>query len=146
MSTIPDSLYMIPSVVWVLTTEDEPIFLEKEDGSYERRHYRHWCWTQPDAKELLRNLRRFPQSLRTYKYGRDCAIEQRPLIQHTLDKVSRAPWVLIDVANGHNNTRRYLWQFETRDEARRHKAWQKQQRNGAELIGPYRLSRQTWER
>lgn len=48
-------------------------------------------------------------------------------------------WILFDTANGDKLTKRYCWWFDTRKQAREHKARQKKMLYGAPLIGPFKF-------
>ena len=45
-------------------------------------------------------------------------------------------WVLFDLSNGDAMSKRYLWWFDTREEAMAHRKWQKRQRYAAVLSLP----------
>lgn len=48
-------------------------------------------------------------------------------------------WILIDRDNGHEGSRRYLWWFETRQQAIDHRKTQNANPRNARVIGPYRF-------
>lgn len=50
-------------------------------------------------------------------------------------------WILFDTSNGDKKSKRYCWWFDTRKQAREHKAYQKTRPYGASLIGPFKFYR-----
>ena len=50
---------------------------------------------------------------------------------------SKKIWILFDVDNGHEPSKHYCWWFNTRQNARDHKKWQRlTQKYPATLVGP----------
>lgn len=47
-------------------------------------------------------------------------------------------WLLFDLSNGDNQTKRYVWWFDTRDKALNHRKWQRKQKYSACLSMPIR--------
>jgi hypothetical protein len=47
-------------------------------------------------------------------------------------------WVVFDLDNGNEHSRRYCWCFESRQQARDHIYWQRRQPHAARLSGPRR--------
>lgn len=45
-------------------------------------------------------------------------------------------WVIFDLSNGDELSRRYIWYFETREKAINHIKWQKEQKYSAKLSRP----------
>lgn len=50
-------------------------------------------------------------------------------------------WLVFDLNNGDADKGYYVWWFPSRKKARQHIAWQKQQRNSAELSTPIKFVR-----
>lgn len=50
-------------------------------------------------------------------------------------------WMLFDTTNGDKLSKRYCWWFDSRKQAREHKAFQKSLPYGAPLIGPFKFYR-----
>lgn len=54
-------------------------------------------------------------------------------------------WIVFGLDNGHPQSKRYCWCFETRKLACEHIAWQQEQRNSARLSRPMKyVSAQRW--
>lgn len=49
---------------------------------------------------------------------------------------SKNVWLVFDLSNGHKPVKRYVWWFDTREEARKHIRHQKTYPNGADLSNP----------
>lgn len=72
---------------------------------------------------------------------------KRTLSKHMMSKLSlmewlpkdRMVWLVFDMSNGDRGSKRYVWWFDTKKQAKDHIDWQRKQKWNAELSEPHKF-------
>ena len=108
--------------IWLMFNEDKS--LQPFGDSY-----CHWYDTQEQALGDKRHLKRMNREV---SVPVQCVCGTR--------KGRKALWLLFDLSNTNAGTHGYAWWFGTRQEARKHRAWQMSSPDNAPLSAPVRYS------